>query len=579
MHPVDWIILIGVMAWIVYDGLKRTRDSHEIEGYFLAKRSIPWWAAGLSVMATQLSAITLVGTTGQGYTDGLRFVQFYYGLPLAMVVLAVTFVPFFYRAKVYTAYEFLEKRFDAKTRSLTSLLFLVSRAMSCGAIISAPAVVLSIILGLDVTATAILIGAPAIVYTIFGGVQAVTWTDVKIMVLIIGGLLATVVLLTVGLPDHVGVGDALGLAGATGRLEAIDFRWNPNETFSFWSGLIGGFFLMLSYFGCDQSQVQRYLTAKSLTAAQHSLLMSAYWKIPLQVLVLLVGILVYLFYVFTPAPLLFDRAQDERMRSSPRAAEYVVLERRFSEAEDRRRQAADRLVAARQSQDLATLAASKAEFQVREADVRAVREQATALVRETVGDRNYTDVNYVFPGYILSQLPVGLVGLLMVAIILAATDSIAAELNSLSTATVIDFYRRYVRTTATDTHYLTVAKVATAFWGIFASIVAIWTAELGSLIVVVNQIGSFFYGSILGVFLLAVGWKRATGTGAFVGLIVGMATVAWFASTTDVSFLWHNVIGAVAVFVAGALVSELTRGGGSAGGEGQALRTNGGPGL
>ncbi|MCA1585110.1 MAG: sodium:solute symporter [Acidobacteria bacterium] len=579
MHPVDWIILIGVMAWIVYDGLKRTRDSHEIEGYFLAKRSIPWWAAGLSVMATQLSAITLVGTTGQGYTDGLRFVQFYYGLPLAMVVLAVTFVPFFYRAKVYTAYEFLEKRFDAKTRSLTSLLFLVSRAMSCGAIISAPAVVLSIILGLDVTATAILIGAPAIVYTIFGGVQAVTWTDVKIMVLIIGGLLATVVLLTVGLPDHVGVGDALGLAGATGRLEAIDFRWNPNETFSFWSGLIGGFFLMLSYFGCDQSQVQRYLTAKSLTAAQHSLLMSAYWKIPLQVLVLLVGILVYLFYVFTPAPLLFDRAQDERMRSSPRAAEYVVLERRFSEAEDRRRQAADRLVAARQSQDLGTLAASKAEFQVREADVRAVREQATALVRETVGDRNYTDVNYVFPGYILSQLPVGLVGLLMVAIILAATDSIAAELNSLSTATVIDFYRRYVRTTATDTHYLTVAKVATAFWGIFASIVAIWTAELGSLIVVVNQIGSFFYGSILGVFLLAVGWKRATGTGAFVGLIVGMATVAWFASTTDVSFLWHNVIGAVAVFVAGALVSELTRGGGSAGGEGQALRTNGGPGL
>jgi SSS family solute:Na+ symporter len=559
MHPVDWIILVSVMAWIVYDGLKRTRDSHALEGYFLANRSIPWWAAGLSVMATQLSAITLVGTTGQGYNDGLRFVQFYFGLPLAMVVLSVTFVPFFYRAKVYTAYEYLEKRFDAKTRSLTSFLFLVSRAMSCGAIISAPAVVLSIILGLDVTATALLIGAPAVVYTIFGGVQAVTWTDVKIMVLIIGGLVATVVLLIVGLPAHVGLADALGLAGATGRLEAIDLRWNPNETFSFWSGLIGGFFLMLSYFGCDQSQVQRYLTATSVDAARRSLLMSAYWKIPLQVLVLIVGILVYVFYLFAPAPLLFDRAQDARMRAGGRATEYTAIEQRFDEAASRRREAADQLVAARRAGDAGALTSSQAAFRAREAEVRAIRGDATALVRETAGDRTYTDVNYVFPGYILSQLPIGLVGLLMVAIILAATDSIAAELNSLSTATVIDFYRRYVRTTATDAHYLTVAKIATAVWGVFASLVAIWAAELGSLIVVVNQIGSFFYGSILGVFLLAVGWPRANGTGAFVGLFVGMATVAWFAASTEVSFLWHNVIGAVAVFVAGAIVSEFVR--------------------
>ncbi len=560
MHPVDWIILVSVIAWIVYDGLKRTRDSHELEGYFLAKRSIPWWAAGLSVMATQLSAVTLVGTTGQGYNDGLRFVQFYYGLPLAMVVLSVTFVPFFYRAKVYTAYEYLENRFDAKTRSLTSFLFLVSRAMSCGAIISAPAVVLSIILGLDITGTALLIGAPAIVYTIFGGVQAVTWTDVKVMVLIIGGLVATVVALIVGLPQHVGFGDALGLAGATGRLEALDFTWNPNETFSFWSGLIGGFFLMLSYFGCDQSQVQRYLTAKSVDAARRSLLMSAYWKIPLQVLVLLVGILVYAFYLFAPAPMLFDRAQDARMRTGSRAADYTAIEQRFEDASRRRRDAADAVVAARHNGDAAALASSKRAFQEREAEVRAIRGNATELVRETAGDRTYTDVNYVFPGYILSQLPVGLIGLLMVAIVLAATDSIAAELNSLSTATVIDFYRRYVRTSATDAHYLTVAKVATAFWGVFASLIAIWAAELGSLIVVVNRIGSFFYGSILGVFLLAIGWKRANATGAFVGLFAGMAAVAWATFYTDVSFLWHNVIGAVVVFIVGVAVSALSRG-------------------
>ncbi len=557
MHPIDWTILVGVMTWIIYDGLKRTHHSHELEGYFLANRSIPWWAAGLSVMATQLSAITMVGTTGQGYTDGLRFVQFYYGLPLAMVILSVTFVPFFYRARVYTAYEYLERRFDAKTRSLTSFLFLVSRAMSCGAIISAPAVVLSIVLGLDVTFTALLIGMPAIVYTIFGGVQAVTWTDVKVMVLIIGGLLATVVVLLLGLPEQVGVTEALRIAGATGRLEAIDFRWNPNETFSFWSGLVGGLFLMLSYFGCDQSQVQRYLTATSVHAARHSLLMSAYWKIPLQLLVLVVGILVYLFYLFTPPPLLFDRAQDERLRSGPRAAEYETIDRRFAGVVQERRTAAERFVATGQQADASALDTAKAGFLAADQQVRSVKQEATALVREVSGDRTYTDVNYVFPNYILTRLPVGLVGLLIVAILLAATDSIAAELNSLSTTTVIDFYRRYVRAEASDAHFLRVAKMATAFWGMFATVIAIWAAELGSLIVVVNQFGSFFYGSILGVFLLAIGWKWATGTGAFVGLILGMLVVGWFGLNTGVAFLWLNVIGAVAVFVAGAAVSAV----------------------
>jgi SSS family solute:Na+ symporter len=559
MHPIDWTIVVVVMAWIVYDGLKRTKDSHEIEGYFLAKRSIPWWAAGLSVMATQLSAITMVGTTGQGFNDGMRFIQFYYGLPIAMVVLCVTFVPFFYNARVFTAYEWLEKRFDAKTRSLTSFLFLVSRGMSCGAIISAPAVVLSIVFGLDVTSTALLIGLPAIVYTIFGGVQAVTWTDVKIMTLIIGGLVATVVALLLGMPPEVGMSEALHLAGATGRLEGLDFRWNPNETYSFWSGLIGGLFLMLSYFGCDQSQVQRYLTAKSVDGARRSLLMSAYWKIPLQALVLLVGILVWVFYLFATPPVIFDRAQDEKMRNGPRAAEYLALEQTYQAALAQRRAAAEGYAKAEASGEEAAIAFSKAAFQSWEQEARAIQQNVRALVRDAAGDRSYTDVNYVFPTYILTQLPIGFIGLMMVAIILAATDSIAAELNSLSTATVIDFYRRYVRTEAPDRHYLTVSKIATAFWGVFASLVAIWAAELGSLIEVVNRFGSFFYGSILGVFLLAVLWKRANGHGAFVALIVGMVTVAWVATTTSISFLWHNVVGAVAVFVVGAIVSEILR--------------------
>ena len=553
MHPIDWIILVGVMSWIVYDGLKRTKGRDNLEGYFLANRSIPWWAAGLSVMATQLSAITMIGSTGQAYTDGMRLIQLYYGLPLAMVILCFTLVPFFYRAKVYTAYEYLERRFDAKTRSLTSLLFLVSRAMSCGVIISAPAVVMSIILGLDVTTTAFLIGLPAIVYTVFGGVQAVTWTDVKIMVLIIGGLLVTVLLLVMGLPDQVGFSGAMHLAGVTGRLEAFDFKWDPKETFTFWSGLIGGLFLMLSYFGCDQSQVQRYLTAKSLHAARHSLLMSAYWKIPLQVLVLLVGILVYLFYIFTPPPMLFNPVHEREVEQSARGGEYAALQGQFDTAIAARRQAAELTAVGWRN---GTAADSQAAFLGADADLKRIRREAVALVKDVSGDRTYNDVNYVFPTFLTTHLPIGLVGLMMVAIILAATDSIAAELNSLSTATVIDFYKRYAKPEATDTHYLNVSKLATAFWGVFASIVAIWASELGSLIDVVNRFGSFFYGSILGVFLLAIGWQRANGTGAFVGLIAGMVTVG-IVSTSGIAFLWLNVVGAVAVFVVGMIVSEL----------------------
>ena len=550
MHPIDWTILVGVMAWIVYDGLKRTKGRDELEGYFLANRSIPWWAAGLSVMATQLSAITMIGTTGQGYADGMRFVQFYFGLPLAMVILSMTLVPFFYRARVYTAYEYLERRFDAKTRSLTSFLFLVSRGMSCGVIISAPAVVMSIILGLDVTATAFVIGVPAIVYTVFGGVQAVTWTDVKIMVLIIGGLMVTAVLLVMGLPQNVGFGDAMHLAAITGRLNTLDFTFDVRETYTVWSGLIGGLFLSMGYFGADQSQVQRYLTAQSLHAAKHSLLMSAYWKIPLQVLVLVVGILVYTFYIFTPPPMLFNRVHEERVMSSERAGEYSQLQQRF-DAAVKERTAAAAMVTGSDS------AESQAAYLQADASMKQLRGEAATLVKAVSGDNNYNDANYVFPTFITTHLPIGLIGLMMVAIILAATDSIAAELNSLSTATVIDFYKRYFRTEAPESHYLNVSKIATAFWGVFASLIAIWASELGSLIEVVNRFGSYFYGSILGVFILAIAWPRANGTGASVGVVSGVALVTFVASF-GVAYLWLNVVGVIGVMVVGMIVSEIT---------------------
>jgi SSS family solute:Na+ symporter len=552
MHWLDWTVLIGFTTWIVFDGLRRTKDSHAIEGYFLANRSIPWWAAGISVMATQLSAITMIGTTGQGYADGMRFIQFYYALPVAMIVLSLTLVPFFYRSGVYTAYEYLERRFDGKTRSLTSLLFLLSRGMSVGAVISAPAVVLSLVLGWNLTATALAITMPAVVYTMFGGVQAVTWTDVKIMVLIVLGLFAMVAAAVLGLPEGVGLGDGLGIAASTGRLRAFDFSWDLTNQYTFWSGTIAAFFLFCSYFGTDQSQVQRYLTARSEDEAKRSLLMSAYWKIPLQVLVLALGILVFVFYVFNTPPLLFSSAQEARLRQSPAAAQYAALQQEFDAALEARRDAGTAFAAARQGTDDSELAAARATFVERNTAVEGVRRRAVALVRETTGDRAFTDVNYIIPTFILTQLPIGLI------VLMAATDTIAGELNSLSTATVIDFYKRRFRPAASEAHYLRVSKVATGVWGLVACGVAVWAAELGSLIEVVNRFGSFFYGSILGVFILAVAVPRATGTGAFAGLIAGMGTVAWVASATKIAFLWHNVIGAGMVVVAGLLVSLAT---------------------
>jgi SSS family solute:Na+ symporter len=559
MHPLDWMILVGFTAWIVYDGLKRTKDSHEIEGYFLAKRSIPWWAAGISVMATQLSAITMIGTTGQGYTDGLRFIQFYFALPIAMIILSLTLVPFFYRSGVYTAYEYLERRFDPKTRTFTSLLFLISRGMSCGAVVSAPAVVLSLVMGLDLTATSLLITLPAVVYTMFGGVQAVTWTDVKIMTLIVGGLFAVVIAAILGFPSGVGVVDGFGIAAATGRLRTFDFSWDLTNQYTFWSGTIAALFLFCSYFGTDQSQVQRYLTARSVDEARHSLLMSAYWKIPLQVLVLILGVLVFVFYIFHPPPMLFSSVETERMRTGPAAPAYAALQTEFDAAFETRRGAAASLAAVRDASDPTVLEAAKTRMKQSDAALESVRTKAADLVRETSGDRRFSDTNYIIPTFILTQLPVGLIGLLIVAIIMAATDTIAGELNSLSTATVIDFYRRWVKATGSDAHYLLVSKIATGLWGLFACAVAVWAAQLGSLIEVVNKFGSFFYGSILGVFILAVAFRRATGTGAFLGLFAGMGSVAWVAAFTKVAFLWQNVVGAVAVVVVGMIVSSIER--------------------
>ena len=557
MHPIDWTIVGAYLSWVLYDGLRRSKDTHAVEGYFLASRSLPWWAVGLSVMATQMSAITLVGTTGQGYSDGMRFVQFYFGLPVAMIILSVTLVPFFYRAKVFTAYEYLERRFDAKTRMLAGLLFLVSRGLAVGVIISAPAVVLSIVLEWNLAVTAVAIGLPTTLYTMFGGVQAVTWADVKQMVVIVGAVSAAVAALILGLPEGIGLGEALHVAGSTGRLETIDFSFDLGETYTFWSGLFGGLVLMLGYFGCDQSQVQRYLTARSVDAGRRALLMSAFWKIPLQALILLTGVLVFIFYLFHEPPMLFNSTHANQMRSGGQGSEYASLETEFHDAFEQRREAADRMIDARRNGGSAEIAATREEFVATQARLEEVRVSAVGLVQQVSGDNTYTDVNYVFPTFVTSRLPIGLVGLLIAAVFAAAMSSIAAELNALSATTVMDFYRRHLRTEASDRHYLFVSKLTTAFWGVFATIFALYAANLGSLIEVVNRVGSYFYGSLLGVFVLAIGFRRASANGAFWGLLAGMVVVGLVEVNSDISYIWYNVVGSVAVVVVGLTVSAF----------------------
>lgn len=575
LNWIDWSIILVYLAWIVWSGARYGRNQQGLEDYLLAGRTLPWWAVGLSVMATQMSAVTLIGTTGQGYNDGMRFIQFYFGLPLAMIILSVTVVPFFHKAKVYTAYEYLEKRFDARTRSLTSFFFLVSRCLGVGVIISAPAVVLSTILGWPLWVTVFGIGMLTTFYTMFGGVRAVTWTDVRQMV-VIGAALAMVLIVIINaLPAEVSLGDALRTAGISGRTMTVDTRFDLTETYTLWSGLIGGMFLALSYFGCDQSQVQRYLTARSADEGRTSLMMSAFLKIPLQFVILLIGVLVFVFYHYVQPPVVFDPVKEQTLEQRG-GAEFAEMKGEYTEAFLRRKEAAQTFaeVAGRDDAESAReREAARADYTAANDSMKAIRGRAL-----TMADPNgYKDVNYIFPNFVTTQLPVGIIGLFIAAVFAAAMSSISSELNALSTATVIDFYRRHYRPNESDGHYLKVSRLFTAGWGVFACVVALYATNLGSLIEVVNKFGSFFYGSLLGVFVLAIGIRRATGRGAFWGLLAGIAVIALLnnldriaglwesltgstalvpaAEALSFSFLWYNVIGCVVVVGVGLLLS------------------------
>jgi len=547
MHVLD-IAVIGIyFALIAYIGYRTGRGNQGIEDFFLAKRAMPWYVIGLSVMATQASAITLIGTTGQAYVDGMRFIQFYFGLPLAMVILCVTLVPFFYRARIFTAYEFLEKRFDAKTRSLTSFLFLLARGLSDAVVIYAPSVILAIVFGLDEKVLIFLIGAGSTLYTALGGMRAVMWVEAWQMVIIFLGILFCLGAVVAGLPEDISFVAAVKIAGATGRTEMVDFTLDPSVTYTFWSGVVGGIFLMLSYFGCDQSQVQRYLTGSSLTESRLSLLFNAMLKIPMQFVILLTGALLFVFYQFEKPPPVFNPVALERLRESDHREELALLEGEYDLVFEARKDSASGLARA-----LSTEEEPEARRRFLDADrhFSEVRGRVVALVEENQGEK-FNDTNYVFPTFVLTELPPGVVGLILVAIFAAAMSTVESELTALSSATVIDFYRRYLRADATDSHYLAVSRAATFGWGAFATVCALYMGRLGSAIEAVNRIGSNFYGPILGVFVLAIGTKRTNGHGAFLGILAGVAAVQLTARVSNVSFLYYNLIGTVAAVAVG----------------------------
>jgi solute:Na+ symporter, SSS family len=554
MHIADWIIVILYFAYVIGEGFRHGKKNKNLDDYFRGKRSLRWWAVGLSVMATQASAITYIGTTGQAYDSGMSFIQVYLPQPLVMVVLCMTFVPFFYRANIFTAYEYLERRFDAKTRSLTSLIFLISRGLAVSFVLYAPSIVLAVIFGWSEILTILIMGASTIIYTTIGGNKAVIMIDAKQMLLMFAGIFIAIALFVFQFPSGFSIGDAVHLAGLQGKWNSIDLSVDLKNSYTLLSGMLGGFFLALSYFGCDQSQVQRYLTGKSLTESRLSLVLNAFLKVPMQFLILAVGVLMFVSYHFIKPPLNFNET-NRAVLSQKAGPQYAALERRYDSLFDERREAALALKEARASRNPVLLSAAEERCHRAEAAFRKIKRENNALLKSVSGSEPSSDVNYIFPSFLIQHAPAGILGIMLAVIFAAAMSSFSSEINSLASATIIDFYKRYFRATASDAHYLWASRGATLFWGVFATMAACYAGKLGSLIEAVNKVGSYFYGPILGVFLLAFLVRRCNGTGAFYGLIAGEIAVFVVAATTSISWLYYNVVGVAAVLAVGTILS------------------------
>jgi SSS family transporter len=549
MRPLDWIVMFAWLAFIVSYGLYRGRGSSTVDKYLLAGKTMPWYAMGLSIMATQASAITFISTTGQSYTDGMRFVQFYFGLPLAMVILSATAVPIFHRANVYTAYEYLEQRFDAKTRALVSGIFLIQRGLAAGFSLYAPAVVLSIILGWSDRFTTLLMGLLIITYTSIGGIKAVTWADVQQMTLILCGLVLALAIALHLMPADVSFSNAVSLAGAAGKLNAVNLNFDWNDRYNIWSGVIGGMFLALAYFGCDQSQVQRYLTGKSIKHSRLSLLLNAMAKIPMQFFILFIGAMVFVFFIFERPPILFQPVELQHVKKDSR---FPSIQQRYNEAFEARKSAARDYLVARSTGSDSGEKASIERYRSAQTRLDAAHSEGEKLV-----GKDFHDTNYIFLSFVTRYLPAGVVGLIIAVIFSAAMSSTSGEINSLATVTVIDIYRRHVNKQASDRHYLMASRVATVFWGLYAVGFAQFGRNFGALIEAVNIVGSLFYGGLLGVFVLAFFFRHVGANGAFYGVLAGEAAIFAANRFTSISFLWYNVVGCVVVILVGLLVTKF----------------------
>lgn len=556
MSRLDWLVLGGALVFVVLFGLWKGRKRRDSEAYLLSDRDARWTTICLSIMATQASAITFISTPGQAYVDGLRFVQFYLGLPLAMVVLSVTVVPIFHRLKVFTAYEYLEGRFDLKTRTLAAFLFLIQRGLAVGLTIYAPALVLSVLLGWNLQVNLAIVAGLVMIYTVTGGTRAVSWAQSLQMVIIICGMVLAGIMALRQLPAEVSLPQALHVAGALGRLNAIDASLDLNNRYTLWSGLIGGFFLALSYFGTDQSQVQRYLTGKSITQSRLGLLANGLFKVPMQFLILMLGVLVFVFYQFNPPPVFFNPAAVAKARSGVEGTAFKQAEAEYRVAVDHRAEKVKDFLIARQGGDGPVEAQARAELQAADAQAKAVRSRAVDVVRRSDPASGGNDVNYVFLSYVLASLPAGLIGLVLAAVFSASMSSMSAEINALGATTVVDVWRRLLGKTD-PAKEVWVSRLATFGWGCFALLFAQYASRLGSLIEAVNILGSLFYGTILGIFLVAFYLKRVTGGAAFWAALVAEVVVLACFAFTGISFLWYNVVGCVCVVLLSLLFHSL----------------------
>jgi SSS family transporter len=557
MSNLDWVVLCVTLLFIALYGMWKSRGMKNIDGYLLADKKLPWYHVGLSVMATQASAITFLSAPGLAYSDGMRFVQFYFGLPLAMIVICMVFIPMFKKMNVFTAYEYLEGRFDSKTRSLTAFLFLLQRGLSTGITIYAPSIILSTILNVDIVYTTFIMGGIVILYTVYGGTKAVSYTQMLQMAIIFSGLFAAAYMVVDMLPANVGFGDALHIAGKMGKLNAIDTQFDLSNKYNIWSGIIGGFFLQLSYFGTDQSQVGRYLTGKSVTQSRLGLVMNGLVKIPMQFFILLIGVLVFAFYQFNTPPVFFNSVEVSQIKESQYAEAFNEQEKLFEEIHEDRRQYVDKLVDALDKGDDKQVYEMRYVLQHSIKQEKEVKDSAVSLIaaNNILADKN--DSNYIFLSFVTKYLPHGLIGLLIAIIFLAAMGSTASGLNSLASTFIVDFYKRFGKKGRSEKSDLNASRWATVAWGLFCMIVALYAGKLGNLIEAVNILGSLFYGVILGIFIVAFFAKKVSGTAVFYGAIIGEIFIILSAVFELTSYLWLNLIGCVLVVVFALIIEEF----------------------